>query len=148
VQAVARHASDLDGDGLRRARHECRGAARRLSPATRLIASVKANAYGHGIIEVARHFAERAIDSLATGSFGAALAVREAGIDADIIMLGATLAEGMPQLLAHGFKPTLHTLELPRTPARRDHKRAWRRRRRLHQPKRHRSGKASVLATC
>ena len=90
---------------------------RRLSPATRLIASVKANAYGHGIIEMARHLAELAIDRLATGSFGDALAVREAGIDADIIMRGAALPDGIAQLLAHGFKPTLHRMELTRTPA-------------------------------
>src|SRR5262245_17010723 len=85
---------------------------RRLAPATRLIASVKANAYGHGIIEVARRLAELAIDSLATGSFREALAVREAGIETEIIMLGATLPEGIPQLLAHGFVPTVHTMEL------------------------------------
>jgi alanine racemase len=76
---------------------------RRLAPGTRLIASVKANAYGHGIIEVARRLAELAVDTLATGSLRDALAVREAGIGADIIMLGATLPEGIPQLLEHGF---------------------------------------------
>jgi alanine racemase len=91
---------------------------RRLAPGTRLIASVKANAYGHGIIEVARRLAELAIDTLATGSLRDALAVREAGIGADIIMLGATLPEGIPQLLQHGFVPTVHTMELARSVSR------------------------------
>jgi alanine racemase len=85
---------------------------RRLAPGVRIIASVKANAYGHGVIEVVRRLAGLGVDTVATGAFSDAVALRRAGFDIDILMLGATLPEGIPQLLEHRLIPTVHTMEL------------------------------------
>src|SRR5581483_528394 len=85
---------------------------RRLAPGVGVIASVKANAYGHGLIEVMRRLVGTGIDTVATGAFRDALALRRAGFDVDILMLGATLPEGIPELVQHRLIPTVHTIEL------------------------------------
>jgi alanine racemase len=85
---------------------------RRLAPGVRIIASVKANAYGHGIAEVVQRLAQSGIDLVATGSFRDALTLRQAGFDDEILMLGGTLPEGIPDLLEHRLIPTVHTREL------------------------------------
>ena len=80
----------------------------RLGPKTHIIAALKADAYGHGIGPVAQCLARCNVHSLATGSLRDALAAREAGVDLPILMFAGPLPEGMPQLLAHGFTPTVH----------------------------------------
>lgn len=85
---------------------------RRLPRGERIIASVKANAYGHGVIEVVRRLANLNVDIVATGAFRDALAIREAGLGVDILMLGATLPAGIADLLRHRLIPTVHTGEL------------------------------------
>src|ERR1700741_2339371 len=61
---------------------------RRLAGERRLIASVKANAYGHGAVPIARELARRGVDTLWTGSIDEALAMRAAGIDAHLLLFG------------------------------------------------------------
>ena len=86
---------------------------RRLSrPGTAVIASVKANAYGHGIVAVARRLSAAGVEVLATGSFTDALAMREAGIETPILMMGGALPSAMPELLRHELIPTVHCQEL------------------------------------
>lgn len=87
--------------------------ARRLSqPGKAIIASVKANAYGHGIVPVSRRLAAGGVEVLATGSFADALAMREAGIETPILMMGGALPSAMTELLHHGIMPTVHCQEL------------------------------------
>ncbi len=86
---------------------------RRLSrPGTAVIASVKADAYGHGIVPVARRLSAAGVEVLATGSFADALAMREAGIETPILMMGGALPSAMPELLRHELIPTVHCQEL------------------------------------
>jgi alanine racemase len=81
---------------------------RRLAGRRRLIASVKANAYGHGAVKVARELARLGVDTLWTGSIDEALAIRAAGIDARILLFGGYLPDDIPALLRHGLTPTIH----------------------------------------
>ena len=86
---------------------------RRLSqPGKAIIASVKANAYGHGIVPVARRLAAGGVEVLATGSFADAIAMRGAGIETPILMMGGALPAAVPELLRHGLMPTVHCQEL------------------------------------
>jgi len=57
---------------------------------TKLMFVVKANAYGHGIVEVSRILAELGADWLATFSQDEALTLRDAGIRLPILVLGPT----------------------------------------------------------
>jgi alanine racemase len=81
---------------------------RGLAGPRRLIASVKANAYGHGAVPIARELVRLGIDTLWTGSIGEALSIRAAGIDARILLFGGYLPGDIPALLRHGLVPTIY----------------------------------------
>jgi alanine racemase len=84
--------------------------ARRLRPGVQMIASIKANAYGHGAVEAARVLAEEGTDWLATGSLNEAVAVREAGVTTPILLFAGPAPDAMPEILRRGFVPTVHDL--------------------------------------
>ena len=81
-----------------------------LSAKTQLMAVVKADAYGHGATMVAQ-------TALATGAYGLCVAtveegiqLREAGIDAPIVILGATNTPEQVRAIAHWhLQPTICT---------------------------------------
>ena len=79
----------------------------RIGGGVRIIASVKANGYGHGIVPVARVLANAGVDMLATGSFAEALALRAAGVETSVLLLAGTLPGGMGDVVAQGFIPTI-----------------------------------------
>jgi len=81
---------------------------RRLAGQRRLIASVKANAYGHGAVPIARELARLGVDTLWTGSIDEALAIRAAGIGARILLFGGYVPAGIPELLRHRLTPTIY----------------------------------------
>ncbi|MDP4524199.1 alanine racemase [Bacillus halotolerans] len=57
---------------------------------TKIMAVVKANGYGHGSIEVARHALEHGASELAVASVEEGIVLRKAGITAPILVLGFT----------------------------------------------------------
>ena len=72
---------------------------------------LKANAYGHGLVPVARHLA-----SLGVGSFGVAfleeaVALREAGIAAPILVMGGIFGDQIPIFLRHGLTLTASSID-------------------------------------
>lgn len=54
----------------------------------KIMGVVKANSYGHGALSVAPVLAEAGVDFFATAALSEAIAVRESGIKADILVLG------------------------------------------------------------
>lgn len=62
----------------------------RLPQDVKMVAVVKANGYGHGDVQVARTALEEGASSLAVAFLDEALALRQKGIDAPILVLGAT----------------------------------------------------------
>jgi len=67
------------------------GVVRELAPRARVMAVVKANAYGHGAIEVARCL-EPAVDALAVACLEEALELRAAGIEKPLLLLEGTFS--------------------------------------------------------
>lgn len=86
----------------------------RLEPGVRVIASVKANGYGHGAVQAAETLTREGVELLTTGSFDEAVAMREAGVTLPIVMLPGALPEGMAELLRQGLTPTVCDLETGR----------------------------------
>src|SRR5262245_58734160 len=80
---------------------------RRMAGERRLIASIKANAYGHGAVAIARELARSGVETLWTGSIDEAMAIRAAGIETRILLFGGYLPKDIPVLLAHGLTPTI-----------------------------------------
>jgi alanine racemase len=99
--------AEVDPDALAANYHALRGLA---GTGVDVIASIKANAYGHGAVEVARRLEREGVFALATGSFDEAVAVRRAGIRTPILMFGGALPEAAPDLLRHGLIPTVSDL--------------------------------------
>jgi alanine racemase len=81
--------------------------ARRLAGAREVIAVVKGEAYGHGAIPVARTLVAAGCRRLAVASFDEAAALREAGVDASILVLGGVSARA-EQALRLGLTPVIH----------------------------------------
>lgn len=71
---------------------------------------VKADAYGHGAIEIARHVvARREVSAFGVGDSEEALELRRAGIDAPILILGAIVDGEMDAVVAHDVAVCVHT---------------------------------------
>lgn len=82
-----------------------------LPPRIRYVAVVKANAYGHGMPEVATRLLQAGVDCFAVANVAEAAILREIGHDADILLLSPTLPSEMPRALALGLDLTLNSLD-------------------------------------
>jgi alanine racemase len=83
----------------------------RLPADTRLICSVKANAYGHGVRTIAGALDALGVHGVATASAPDALALREAGIGARVVLFGGTPPELAPDLALAGIAVTVPNRE-------------------------------------
>jgi len=79
-----------------------------LAPASKSIAVIKANAYGHGMVKVAQAL-EPVVPALAVAFFDEAVQLRDAGIRKPILVLqGATRAADISEAVANEFWLLLH----------------------------------------
>jgi alanine racemase len=79
-----------------------------LSPQTKLMAVVKADAYGHGAVTVAQTSLAHGADSLAIATLAEGVELREAGIAAPILILGAVNAvEDIQAIAAWNLEATI-----------------------------------------
>ena len=87
-------------------------ALRACAPDSRFLGTVKANAYGHGAIPVARRLVELGVDYLAVACLDEAAALRKAGIAAPILILGYTPPELADEAVALDVTQGVFTPEL------------------------------------
>lgn len=78
-----------------------------LHPQSRLLAVVKANAYGHGLVQSARNFVEAGAAWLGVSTVAEGVALREAGIDAPTLIFLPPLAEEIADLVRHRLTGTI-----------------------------------------
>jgi alanine racemase len=76
---------EVDRDALA---NNVRKLRRRLTPGTRLMAVVKANAYGHGAVETTRALVRAGADACGVATLGEACELRGGGIEAPLLVLG------------------------------------------------------------
>ena len=81
-----------------------------LPPHVRYVAVVKANAYGHGMPEVATRLLQAGVDCFAVANVAEAAILREVGHDADILLLSPTLPNELARAVALGLDITLNSL--------------------------------------
>lgn len=72
---------------------------------------VKADAYGHGAVEVARVLEAEGARWLAVSSVEEGVALREGGIQARILVMGGFLPQECEALLEYRLTPAVHSLE-------------------------------------
>jgi alanine racemase len=83
---------------------------RRFAPKSRVMAVIKANAYGHGLIAVAR--ALDSVDAFAVARLGEALTLREAGIKGPVVLLEGVLdREQLDAAAAADLELVVHSVE-------------------------------------
>mgnify|MGYP000170290284 FL=1 len=86
-------------------------AKRRLKPGCRLLAVVKADAYGHGSVEVAKTALSAGAAYLAVATVQEGVKLREAGITAPVLMLSEPPEAAIPLLLNYNIMPSVYTAE-------------------------------------
>jgi alanine racemase len=83
---------------------------RRHAPASRVLAVIKANAYGHGLLRAAA--ALSSADGYALVELEEAVRLREAGVGQPIVLLEGYFDAGeLPLLARHRLTPVIHSLE-------------------------------------
>lgn len=78
---------------------------------SRFLGVVKANAYGHGAVEVAKVLEDAGADYLAVAFIDEALELREHGIRLPILILGYTSAEYTAELIEHDITQAVVDIE-------------------------------------
>ena len=84
---------------------------RHIGQGVEVIAVVKANAYGHGAVSVARAALQAGASRLAVHRLIEAVELRQAGLEAPILVMGYTPPNGAEMAARWGLTPSLITLE-------------------------------------
>ena len=76
-----------------------------------IMAIIKANAYGHGLIEIARFLQEQNIDYLGVAFLEEGIELRQHGISLPILVLGGILGEQIPQFIEYDLTLTASSID-------------------------------------
>lgn len=82
-----------------------------ISPSAGMAAVIKADAYGHGATEIARVALKEGATYLVVARLNEALSLREAGIEAPILLLGSALPENASQAATAGITLSVNGIE-------------------------------------
>ena len=72
---------------------------------------LKANAYGHGLITIAKHLQKLRADYLGVAFLEEGILLRESGIDIPILVLGGILGNQVPEFLKYNLTITASSIE-------------------------------------
>ena len=108
---------------LRKLRRNYQRIRRIVGKKTKIIATVKQSAYGHGLVPIAQELSKVGVDFFGVGSLEEAISLRDAGLREDILVLSVVLSKGAEYFLKYNIRPTVVTVkfakELNREAARR-----------------------------
>ena len=99
--------AEIDLDALA---HNYQQAGRKIGPNVKYLGVVKADAYGHGAIQVSRKLEQLGADYLAVSSLDEAKELRRAGIQAPILILGHTPPAMVSQLIQYRITQAVSAL--------------------------------------
>lgn len=83
-----------------------------LAPSCAVMPVIKANAYGHGAIQIAQALIRQNLHHLAVFSIEEAIALRQAGISVSIVVLGPFFSQQVDDLLAYRLTPVVSDLSM------------------------------------
>jgi len=92
-------------------RHNIMEIRRVISPSVKLCAVVKANAYGHGAVEVAREALACGASYLSVAFLDEAIELRENGITSPVLILGFTPENQFDKIIEHNITQTIYNVE-------------------------------------
>ena len=103
--------AEIDLDALEHNYHMAR---EKIGPGVKYLGVVKADAYGHGAVQIARKLEQLGADYLAVSSCDEAHELRLAGVGLPILILGHTPVDMVPRLLADHITQSVSDLETAR----------------------------------
>lgn len=102
--------AEVDLDAIAKNLRQIRSITR---PEARIMAVVKADAYGHGFLQVAKTLIQNGADALAVAMIDEAKQLRSRGFDVPILILGSTSAALAEDLIDFDVMPTVYDETLP-----------------------------------
>ncbi|MDD4801501.1 MAG: alanine racemase [Syntrophomonas sp.] len=96
---------------LRAIRNNIAEIRRLVSPSTKLMAVVKSNAYGNGMLEIAEVCQQEGVSYLGVATPDEAVTLREAGINANILLLGYMPVECAATMVENDIEVTVFSLD-------------------------------------
>jgi alanine racemase len=83
---------------------------KKAAPGSKVMAVIKANAYGHGMVAVAQHLSN--VDAFAVARVPEAVELRANGVAARVILLAGVMNTAeLATAMQHGFEPVVHCAE-------------------------------------
>ncbi|MBU3936799.1 MAG: alanine racemase [Proteobacteria bacterium] len=92
-------------------RHNFRQVRKLVGPAVGILAVVKADAYGHGLVPAAQAFAEAGATAFGVAEVEEGVRLRQAGIAGQIVIMLGVDRQGAEEAVAHDLTPVVYTLE-------------------------------------
>lgn len=86
-------------------------AVRRVAGTSRVFVVVKADAYGHGLVQVARRLEREHVDGLCVALAEEGLALRACGVTAQILVLNGVYGDAHERVLSAHLTPVVYSLE-------------------------------------
>lgn len=83
---------------------------KRVAPGVKILAVVKADAYGHGALRVASEYADK-VDFFAVATVEEGIQLRDSGIRNPILILGYTSPSQYEEVIRHQIRPAVYSLE-------------------------------------
>ena len=94
--------------------HNFRMVRRMVAPQVKVMVTVKADAYGHGLVPVSRTLAGHGVEYFGVSSIDEGIRLRKALVRTPILVLGAVLEEDIGPLFSFGLTPTVCTMRFAR----------------------------------
>jgi alanine racemase len=83
-----------------------------ISKDTKILAVIKADAYGHGILAVAKKLLSLGIKYLGVASLDEAIVLRKAGIESNILILGGIFPKDSEAVVRHNLTQAVYSLKV------------------------------------
>ena len=91
--------------------HNCRAVQQRVGPDVRILAVVKADAYGHGLERTALALTGCGITAFGVAEVDEAVRLRAAGIEGDIVVLLGVFPDFFAEVIRHRLTPVVYGME-------------------------------------
>jgi len=86
---------------------------RYLKPTTKILGVIKANAYGHGLVEIGKILSKEEIETLGVASLDEAITLKKKNIKSEILILGYSHEDFSEEIVANGVSQTIgHEFQL------------------------------------
>jgi alanine racemase len=109
---MAHHRATRAEINLQAFRHNFQNLRSHISPQARIMAVLKANAYGHGALPCARVAVECGAEYLGAGVIDEGIELRKSGLDTPILILGSIFPNEAEDLVRHDLSTIVCTLPL------------------------------------